>query len=110
MEPNSSEQALVFFKVCPEAITPDNLYNTVSVTSIGDSPVSGLFHTLQKVYAPALLQSKSFDPNLQSLLNQLEAGLGTVIRKQSAQGKGSILDDNLGGNIDFSTLSFPSFS
>ena len=64
---------------------------------MSDSPVSGLFHTVQKVYAPVLSQSKGFDPNLQSLLMQLEAGLGSVIRKTSGSGRHS-LDDGLGGN------------
>ena len=103
MESNSdAEQVVVFFKVRPEAITPDNLHNAIFVSTMSDSPISGLFHAVQKVYAPVLSQSKGFDPNLQSLLMQLEAGLGSVIRKTSGGGGGGrALDDTLGGKCQY---------
>ena len=94
---------IVFFKVRPETITPDNLHNTVFVSTMSDSPISGLFHTVQKVYAPVLSQSKGFDSNLQNLLVQLEAGLGSVIRKTTGGG-GRILDDNLGGTSNIKSI------
>lgn len=43
---------------------------------MADSPVSTLFHALQKVYTPILLKdakwSAEFDPKLQGLITELE--------------------------------------
>ena len=56
---------------------------------------------MQKIYAPLMLEdgkwSRTLDPKLQSLISELEAGLGTAIRKQdpSFKGKGDNAD-NLG--------------
>ena len=64
-----SEQVLVFFKVKPEVITPDNLHSNIFVSTMMDSPISSLYHAVQKVYAPVLLKdekwSKNVDPKLQ---------------------------------------------
>jgi dynein heavy chain 2 len=51
-----------------------------------DSPLNTLYHAVQKVYAPLMLEdgkwSRSLDPKLQSLISELEAGLGAAMRKQ----------------------------
>ncbi|XP_022324921.2 cytoplasmic dynein 2 heavy chain 1-like isoform X2 [Crassostrea virginica] len=102
LEPNESkEKVLVFFKVRPEVITPDNLHTNTIVSTMVDSPLSTLYHAVQKIYAPLMLEdgkwSRTLDPKLQSLISELEAGLGTAIRKQdpSFKGKGDNAD-NLG--------------
>ncbi|XP_013392185.1 cytoplasmic dynein 2 heavy chain 1, partial [Lingula anatina] len=105
VEPSdTNEKVIVFFKIKPDVITPDNIHRDVFVSSMLDSPVSALYHAVQKVFAPLLLKdekwSKSFDPKLQSLLSELEAGLGSVIRKQDASysgRQGDTDEDNLGG-------------
>ena len=68
------------------------------------SPVNALYHSVQKVFAPLLLKdekwSRNFDPKLQSLLSELEAGLGSVVRKQdnSASRTANVGDEgNVGG-------------
>ena len=55
-----------------------------------------------QVFAPVLLKddkwSRNFDPKLQNLLSELEAGLGSVIRKQDPSARRSEgSDDSLGG-------------
>ncbi|XP_042221258.1 cytoplasmic dynein 2 heavy chain 1-like isoform X2 [Homarus americanus] len=79
------DKLLVFFKVKPDVITGDNLAD-VFVSSMIDSPVSSLYHSLQKLYAPILLKdsewSGTLDPKLQSLLTELSDGLGSLLRKQ----------------------------
>ena len=90
----------MFFKVKPEVITPDNLHTNVFVSSMLDSPVTALYHAMQKVYAPVLLQDNNgLDPKLQSLLGQLQAGLGSVVRKKDPSQRSSSSDkeDPLGG-------------
>ena len=87
VEPSdTAEKVLVFFKLQPKAITPDNIHQNVFVSSMLSSPVNTLYHSVQKVFAPLLLKdekwSRNFDPKLQSLLSELEAGLGSVVRKQ----------------------------
>ncbi|KAK7489861.1 hypothetical protein BaRGS_00018883, partial [Batillaria attramentaria] len=97
------ERVIVFFKIRPDVITPDNTLTNIIVSSMIDSPLSTLYHAVQKVYAPLLLEdgkwSKGLDPKLQSLLSELEAGLSSAIRKQdpSFRGRSSDGDDNIGG-------------
>ncbi|XP_071126281.1 cytoplasmic dynein 2 heavy chain 1-like isoform X2 [Mytilus edulis] len=104
VEPNENkEQVIVFFKIRPDVITPDNLHNNIIVSSMVDSPLNTLYHAVQKVYAPLMLEdgkwSRNLDPKLQSLISELEAGLGAAMRKQdpSFRGRGKEDDsDNLG--------------
>ncbi|XP_071551330.1 cytoplasmic dynein 2 heavy chain 1-like [Panulirus ornatus] len=49
------DKLLVFFKVKPDVITGDNLAD-IFVSSMIDSPISSLYHSLQKLYAPILLK------------------------------------------------------
>lgn len=105
VEPSdTAEKVLVFFKLQPKAITPDNIHQNVFVSSMLSSPVNTLYHSVQKVFAPLLLKdekwSRNFDPKLQSLLSELEAGLGSVVRKQdSSSPRAANLgdEDNVGG-------------
>ena len=53
---DTNDKAIVFFKVKPEVITPDNLHQNVFVSSMLDSPISALYHAVQKVFAPVLLK------------------------------------------------------
>ena len=66
---SSSFQVLVFFKRTPDVITPDNLHSDIFVSSMLESPVAALYHSLHKVYSPILLKDSSwsheFDPKLQ---------------------------------------------
>ncbi|CAI8019648.1 Cytoplasmic dynein 2 heavy chain 1, partial [Geodia barretti] len=85
VETAATDNWLVFFKLSPTVITPDNLHSNILVSSLLDSPLDTLYHTLQKVYSPVLLRderwSRSVDPKIQSLLGDLEAGLGTALRR-----------------------------
>lgn len=56
MPREGNEKLLVFFKIRPEVITLENLHENVFVSSMVDSPVSTLYHTIQKVFAPVLLK------------------------------------------------------
>jgi len=102
----SGEKALVFYKIRPEVITPDNMHTNIFVSSVLDSPVSTLYQSLHHIFVPMLLKSeqssKGFDPKLQSLLGELDAGLGSVLRKRtntSASARGEAVDDNVGGEL-----------
>ena len=81
----ATDNWLVFFKLSPTVITPDNLHSNILVSSLLDSPLDTLYHTLQKVYTPVLLRderwNKTVDPKIQSLLGDLEAGLGSALRR-----------------------------
>lgn len=78
------------FKLHPTVITPDNLHTNILVSSLLDSPLDSLYHSLQKVFAPILVKeghiSESVDPKIQDLVTQLEAGLGSVLRQQGREG------------------------
>uniref|UniRef100_W5K866 Cytoplasmic dynein 2 heavy chain 1 n=1 Tax=Astyanax mexicanus TaxID=7994 RepID=W5K866_ASTMX len=78
------QRVLVFFKLHPCVITEENVSRAVLVSTMLESPVHTLYQTLRQVFNPALLQdekwSQAFDPRLQSLLSELEEGLGSVLR------------------------------
>lgn len=100
----TNSKLLLFFKLQPAVITPENLHANVFVSSMLDSPIDTFYHSLQKVYAPLLLKddkwSQQFDPKLQTLLSELEAGLATVIRKQHCTASGNkslVSEENVGG-------------
>ena len=86
----ATDNWLVFFKLSPTVITPDNLHSNILISSLLDSPLDTLYHTLQKVYAPVLLRderwSKTVDPKIQTLLGDLEAGLGSALRRFGKMG------------------------
>ncbi len=81
----SSDNWLVFFKLQPTVIVPDNVHTNIFVSTMLDSPVDTLYHTVQKVFAPVLLNdskwNKKIDPKIQVLLTELEAGLGSTLRR-----------------------------
>uniref|UniRef100_A0AAR2JK60 Cytoplasmic dynein 2 heavy chain 1 n=1 Tax=Pygocentrus nattereri TaxID=42514 RepID=A0AAR2JK60_PYGNA len=99
------ERLLVFFKLRPCVITEENVSRAVLVSSMLESPVSTLYQTLRWVFNPALLQdekwSQAFDPRLQSLLSELEAGLGSVLRHTNTKdsGKRSLSEDDVLGIV-----------
>ncbi|KAF1521633.1 Cytoplasmic dynein 2 heavy chain 1, partial [Eudyptes sclateri] len=82
---DSKNNVLVFFKLRPDVITEDNLHSNILVSSMLDSPINTLYQAVRQVFAPVLLKderwSKTFDPKLQKLLSELEAGLSTVLRR-----------------------------
>ena len=106
VEPSdTAEKVLVFFKLQPKAITPDNIHQNVFVSSMLSSPVNTLYHFVQKVFAPLLFKDEDFDPKLQSLLSELEAGLGSVVRKQdSSLSSAANLGDNIHQNVFVSSM------
>ncbi|XP_053164065.1 cytoplasmic dynein 2 heavy chain 1 isoform X1 [Hemicordylus capensis] len=94
VEPGNSEnKMLVFFKLRPDIITEENLHTNILVSSMLDSPVNMLYQAVRQVFAPVLLKdekwSKDFDPKLQNLLRELEAGLGSVLRRTDAAQMGA---------------------
>ncbi len=90
----TSDNSLVFYKLQPTVITPDNLHSNVFISSLLDSPFDTLYHSVQKVFAPVLLKdekwSKSIDPKIQVLLTELEAGLGSALRRLGRSGTGEL--------------------
>ena len=80
---------LIFFKLQPTTVNPDNLHTNIIISSIIGSPVNTLYHSVQKVFAPVLLKdtkwSKQVDHRLQILLTELEAGLGSTLRLPASQ-------------------------
>ncbi|XP_053561557.1 cytoplasmic dynein 2 heavy chain 1 [Bombina bombina] len=86
---DKNDKVLVFFKIRPDVITEDNLHDNILVSSMLDSPINTLYQAVRQIYAPVLLKdekwSRDFDPKLQALLSDLEAGLGSILRKTFSQ-------------------------
>ncbi|KFP28061.1 Cytoplasmic dynein 2 heavy chain 1, partial [Colius striatus] len=86
---HSKNNVLVFFKLRPDVITEDNLHSNILVSSMLDSPINTLYQAVRQVFAPVLLKderwSETFDPKLQKLLSELEAGLSSVLRRSDSK-------------------------
>lgn len=72
------------------------------MSSLVGSPTNALYHAVHQIYVPTMLNSgksgHQLDPKLQKLLSELDASLGSVMRKSSGKGKVSLNDeDNFGG-------------
>ncbi|EPY79965.1 hypothetical protein CB1_000877044, partial [Camelus ferus] len=82
---DTKDKVLVFFKLRPEVITDENLHNSILVSSMLESPINSLYQAVRQIFVPMLLKdqewSRNFDPKLQNLLSELEAGLGIVLRR-----------------------------
>lgn len=51
---DDKSKGVVFFKTKPQTITPENVRSCVFVSTLSESPVSSLFHSVQKVSAELL--------------------------------------------------------
>ena len=105
----TTDNWLVFFKLEPCCITPENVHTNIFVSSVLDSPIDTLYHSVQKVYAPILLKdarwSKNIDPKIQHLLTELEVGLGSTLRRH---GKVGVSLDTSSSNFQLSGILTPS--
>ncbi|XP_053095782.1 cytoplasmic dynein 2 heavy chain 1 isoform X3 [Pangasianodon hypophthalmus] len=99
------KRVLVFFKLRPCVITEENISSMVLVSSMLESPISTLYQSIRTVFNPALHQdekwSQAFDPRLQSLLSELEAGLGSALRHTHPKnsGKKTLSEDDVLGMV-----------
>ncbi|OWK62944.1 Cytoplasmic dynein 2 heavy chain 1 [Lonchura striata] len=95
---DSKNNVLVFFKLRPDVITEDNLHSNILVSSMLDSPINTLYQAVRQVFAPVLLKdekwSKAFDPKLQKLLSELEAGLSTALRRSDCSYTGTKFNED----------------
>ncbi|KAF4787703.1 hypothetical protein TURU_168391 [Turdus rufiventris] len=96
---DSENNVLVFFKLRPDVITEDNLHSNILVSSMLDSPINTLYQAVRQVFAPVLLKdekwSKAFDPKLQKLLSELEAGLSTALRSAPSYTGTKVSEDDV---------------
>ncbi|XP_063970614.1 cytoplasmic dynein 2 heavy chain 1 [Lytechinus pictus] len=105
---DSGEKVIAFFKLRPDVISADNVQSSILTVSMMDSPVGALFHAVDKVFAPLLIEdekyNRSFNPKLQSLLSELRAGLKSLVRKQDPSQGGPVKR----GDEDFAGILTPS--
>lgn len=45
---DNKDRVIVFFKIRPDVITPDNVLTNIVVSSMMDSPLNTLYHSMQK--------------------------------------------------------------
>ena len=103
-KPKDTEDGfLVFFKKQLSVINPDNIHDSILVSSMFGSPATTLYHTLHNLFAPSLLKHQKneshIDEKLQNLIKELELGLGSWLRKDGSKvarrKDGSIDEENL---------------
>ncbi|XP_071483964.1 LOW QUALITY PROTEIN: cytoplasmic dynein 2 heavy chain 1-like [Diadema antillarum] len=105
---DTGEKVVAFFKLRPDVISADNIQSDVLTISMLDSPAQALYHAVDKVFAPILIEdekyNRSFNPKLQSLLSELRAGLKSLVRRKDPSQAGT---DKRGDN-DFAGILTPS--
>nr|ADI46936.1 DHC1bm [Volvox carteri f. nagariensis] len=97
--PDGCEFSVVLTKLRTGPLRTEDIPAGVAVATVSRSPLSGLYHTLKDVYSP-LLQSRlsggsAVDKRLHDLLAQVQAGLGTAIRKGMPPSAQMVMDPNL---------------
>ncbi|KAJ8027756.1 Cytoplasmic dynein 2 heavy chain 1 [Holothuria leucospilota] len=82
---DNGEKVLAFFKTRPDVVSPNTIHSDVLTLSMLDSPTGVLYHMVDKIFAPLLIKdekwNRTFDPKLQSLLSELQAGMRSQLRK-----------------------------
>jgi dynein heavy chain 2 len=82
------ESVVYFTKVDASIpITVDNIHRTVSISSMNQSAVQGLYTSLHHVFLPLLSKDSTVDGRVQALLQDLEAGLGKIVRGTGRTGR-----------------------
>lgn len=82
-------KSLVFYKPKEEPIKPDNMENSILISSIVDSPIDTLFFLIHNLYSPVIQYQQSqtskgldaYDAKLTNNLVELESNLKIAIRK-----------------------------
>jgi hypothetical protein len=87
-----------FLKTNTDVLTEENIAKCVIVTSMLQSPLTSLYHSLHSVYAPTLLNDAKWatrlDHKTQGLLTDLESGLGVAVRGIGGEAYGSSSSNN----------------
>lgn len=95
---------LVFIKVHPCVIDSENIHSSILVSSIFGSPAATLYYSLHNLFVPNILENQKnesfIDEKLQNLLKELEAGLGSWLRKDFSR-----VARNKNGSIDEENVS-----
>ncbi|DBB02465.1 TPA: hypothetical protein ACH3X3_011460 [Trebouxia sp. C0006] len=82
----SCDFQLLLTKLRPGPLLLEDIPKNVSISSVSHSRISSLYHALKNVYTPLLGESdgsevSESDSQLQGLVRQLEAGLGSSLRQ-----------------------------
>ena len=77
---------LLLTKLKPGPLDLEDIPQNVSICSVSGSRISSLYHALRSVYTPLLdsdtgTEHSEADNQLQVLITQLEAGLGSSLRQ-----------------------------
>ncbi len=86
LTPTALSLQVVLTKLRTGPLRSEDVPAGVTVSTVSHSPLSGLYHALKDVYSP-LIQSQTsegaevLDKRLRELLTQVQAGLGTAVRK-----------------------------
>nr|ADI46856.1 DHC1bf [Volvox carteri f. nagariensis] len=97
--PDACEYSVVLTKMRGEPLQSEDVPTGVTVATVARSPLSGLYHVLKDVYSP-LIQAQSaagsavLDKRLLDLLTQVQAGLGTAVRKGMPASAQEVMDPN----------------
>ncbi|KAG2426397.1 hypothetical protein HYH02_014824 [Chlamydomonas schloesseri] len=97
--PEGCEFSVVLSKLRAGPIRTEDVPGGVAVATVAHSPLSSLYHTLKDVYSP-LIKSQTaegapvLDKRLSELLAQVQAGLGTAVRKGTPASAQEVADPN----------------
>ncbi|GLI62890.1 cytoplasmic dynein 1b heavy chain [Volvox africanus] len=97
--PDGCEFSVILTKLRGGPLRAEDVPAGVAIATVAHSPLSSLYHALKDVYSP-LIHSQSaeesmvVDKRLRELLTQVQAGLGTAVRKGMPASAQEVLDPN----------------
>ncbi|CAF4633910.1 unnamed protein product, partial [Rotaria sp. Silwood1] len=89
-------QCLVLFKLRPDQLTSDNIYTSIFLSSMVDSPIDSLYYMIKSVFSPALRDNNNNKSNqaanqqIQTSLSELEQVLRSSGKKSSGSSSSSM--------------------
>ncbi|CAK4090165.1 unnamed protein product [Aphanomyces euteiches] len=85
-QPDTPSQAILLVKTLPQPLTADNLSTNIQVSTLSTSPLFSLYQSVNKIYAPLLLNigSAKLSEKLKETLLELDAGLQSTVREKGA--------------------------
>ena len=90
---SSQAMLVIFFSKAERDVTPDNIQQAVSISSMSQSAIKGFYNQIHNVFMPLINLEGAADPKvkpLQALVQDLDAGLGSLAR---GSGEGNSIDE-----------------
>ncbi|KAG1663699.1 hypothetical protein FOA52_013267 [Chlamydomonas sp. UWO 241] len=105
--PVGCEYQIMLSKLRPGPVAERDIPGNIHVSTVSHTPLSSLYHAIKSVYGPMIdtrgggdqAGGASMDPKLAELLSQLEAGLGSAVRKGANLQAAQLVDSSVSESL-----------